>query len=160
MLVVIHGTVQIHGFKTMIVVFVIDTSPSMSQRLVGSKIQGMSRLDLAKMAVESLTKGLNKRISEHNNQLHQLPQSAQQSMHNIGLGYCHQDQFLLLSTSRQGNDQLSTAACGAGGRLLAGFGDYLHQTLENTGDYNNSHQSRQQGSFEKELKKLQATLAV
>ena len=158
MLVVIHGTVQIHGFKTMIVVFVIDTSPSMSQRLVGSKIQGMSRLDLAKMAVESLTKGLNKRISEHNNQLHQLPQSTQQSMHNIGLGYCHQDQFLLLSTSRQGNDQLSTAACGAGGRLLAGFGDYLHQSLENTGDYNNSHQSRQQGSFEKELKKLQATV--
>ena len=142
----------------MIVVFVIDTSPSMNQRLVGSKIQGMSRLDLAKMTVESLTKGLHKRISEHNSQLQQLPQAMQQSMHNLGLGYCQQDQFLLLSTSRQYTEQLSTAACGAGGRLLIGFGDYLDQSPENMGEHNNSNQSGHQGSFEKELKKLRATV--
>ena len=64
----------------MIVVFVIDTSPSMRQPLVeGSSKErsagsGMSRLDLAKMAVEDVVRGLGKRVTEHNVQLQQQPQ--------------------------------------------------------------------------------------
>ena len=71
---------------------------------------GMSRLDLAKMAVESLTKGLNKRAMEHNVQLQQETTNIQKSLHNLGLGFCQQDQFLLLSTGRQYADQPATAA--------------------------------------------------
>ena len=130
----------------MIFVFVVDTSPSMSSKLDIS----MSRLDLAKMAVESLSKGLTKRIHEHNAGF----AGAQQNLHNMGLGYSPQDQYLLLSTSRQ-HANSTTATCGAGGRLLVGFGDYLMDINEKSGggDYaNHSHQT-----FERELKKLQAT---
>jgi len=126
--------------------------------MAGSQMQGMSRLDLAKMAVESLVKGINKRRSEHNNQLQQLSQAMQQSMHNIGLGFCQQDQFLLLSTSCQYTEQLAMGACGAGGRLLVGFGDYIDQALENQGDHQHSNNLGHQGSFDKELKKLQPTV--
>ena len=99
----------------MIVVFVVDTSPSMAEPV--SSTQSMSKLDLAKMAVESLSKGLDKRVLDHNREFQQESPTSQQSLHNLGLGYCSPDQFLLLSTGRQ-YSQLSApalAACGAGG---------------------------------------------
>jgi len=119
----------------------------------------MSRLDIAKMAVESVTKLLDRRCQDHNRQCQQLSSSAQQSLHNIGLGYCAPDQYLLLSTGRQYVKQASSAACGAGGRLLVGYGDY-HDP--NPQDQSHERQQSQpihhnHGSFERELKRLRAT---
>lgn len=127
----------------MIVVFVIDTSPSMGQPLLYS--HGMSRLDLAKMAVEDLVRGLSKRVVEHN-------MSLQQKKSRLGSGYL-QDQFLLLSTGRQ-HKQPATAACGAGGRLLIGYGDSMEFEPNNESPVQ-PHASM--ASFQRELKRLQAT---
>ncbi|CAJ1907301.1 unnamed protein product [Cylindrotheca closterium] len=76
-------------------------------------------------------------------------------MRNIGLGFSPNDKFLLLSTGRQHSQQSATAACGAGGRLLVGYGDHEDKTSDNPGD----QASRQSNvnSFQKELKQLQAT---
>jgi integrator complex subunit 6 len=157
----------------MIVVFVVDTSPSMSCHLLDNSL---SKLDLAKMAVESLFKGLTKRIQEHNGGLMAATTASTTitmiHWNNMGLGYSGQDQFLLLSTGRPQQQQQqhandpaaseetsSTATCGAGGRLLVGFGDYILDANEKQGssagssDYAiHSHQA-----FERELKKLRAT---
>ena len=129
----------------MIVVFVVDTSPSMAAPIspggpdAASKSM-LSRLDLAKMAVEDLTKGLTRRIQEHNVFLQQQSPDVQKSMCQIGLGYAPPNQYLLLSTSRQHTDQPATAACGAGGRLLVGFGPdhvYSSSNSNNNGNHNN-----------------------
>ncbi|KAI2496509.1 Integrator complex subunit 6 [Fragilaria crotonensis] len=158
----------------MIVVFVVDTSPSMSCQVLDSSL---SKLDLAKMAVESLSKGLTKRVQEHNGGLMAATTASttitMTHWNNMGLGYSGQDQYLLLSTGRPQQQQQqhhpndppaleetsSTATCGAGGRLLVGFGDYILDSNEKQGssggssDYaNHSHQA-----FERELKKLRAT---
>lgn len=146
----------------MIVVFVIDTSPSMRQPLVeGSSKErsagsGMSRLDLAKMAVEDVVRGLGKRVTEHNVQLQQQPQ-LQKSLRNLGLGFSANDDFLLLSTGRQHMLQPATAACGAGGRLLVGYGGHMDQTVDNQSDQPIQHQTNAD-SFQRELKRLQATV--
>jgi integrator complex subunit 6 len=169
----------------MIVVFVIDTSPSMGKSLGESSSDdsnrngnGMSRLDLAKMAVEEVVKKLKKRLHEHNSHLQQLPPKLQESFRNIGLGYTQKDEYLLLSTAPQYQGQPSTSICGAGGRLLVGFGfDHYagnnHMAAgsgENNGNGNGSstidqpmasplqHQN-QHGidSFQRELKRLKAT---
>jgi len=128
----------------MIVVFVVDTSPSMAQpsQSDGGGVTGhssISRLDLAKMSVENLSRSMDKRILEHNRsvlmasaQQHQLQQ--QQSQQHIDVGRLEQfDEFLLLSSSLQpdninGSSSPSStldsveahAACGAGGRWLVG----------------------------------------
>ena len=146
----------------MIVVFVVDTSPSMGKPLRssapgdGSKANGMTKLDLAKMTVETLAKGLRKRISEHNGQFHQENTVVQQSLHNLGLGPCNSDQFLLLSTGRQDLHHPGAAACGAGGRLLIGYGDSI--------DFSADHHSSDtppihghHGRFDRALKHLQVT---
>ena len=143
---------------TMIVVFVIDTSPSMGEPLFTNKTTGgnnMTKLDLAKMAVESMSKSLTKRVSEHNLQLQQQPMNVQKTLHNMGLGYAAQDQFLLLSTGRQYPKHPSSAVCGAGGRLLVGFGDYIVDPSTDQADY--SPPSTTNGSFDHELKHLQAS---
>ena len=143
---------------TMIVVFVIDTSPSMGEPLFTNKTTGgnnMTKLDLAKMAVESMSKSLTKRVSEHNLQLQQQPMNVQKTLHNMGLGYAAQDQFLLLSTSRQYPKHPSSAVCGAGGRLLVGFGDYIVDPSADQADY--SPPSTTNGSFDHELKHLQSS---
>lgn len=158
----------------MIVVFVVDTSPSMSCQVLDSSL---SKLDLAKMAVESLCKGLTKRIQEHNGGVVAATTSSttitMTHWHNMGLGYCGQDQYLLLSTGRpqQQYDQnnptdataseetSSTATCGAGGRLLVGFGDYSLDSNEkqtSSGGSNNDYANHSHQAFERELKKLRA----
>lgn len=92
----------------MIVVFVVDTSPSMGRPAVGDS--GLSRLDVAKIAVEDFHRQWWRRVravasgSFSTSLGQQQPQTA--------------DQFLLLSSSRQHPE---TAACAAGGRLLVGF---------------------------------------
>lgn len=117
---------------------------------------GMSRLDLAKMAVEDIVRGLNKRVNEHNAYLQQHP-DLHQSLRNIGLGFSPNDEFLLLSTGAQFSQQPATAACGAGGRLLVGFGDHSHNQANcNPSDQPMPHQSNVD-SFQKQLKRLQAT---
>lgn len=101
----------------MIVVFVVDTSPSMSRPVSGDS--GMSRLDLAKMTVEDLSRRLRKGGIEHNSNFVVEAgvggnkggggggggtNSTQRSISNIGQGASRQDALLLLSTSRQHPD--------------------------------------------------------
>ncbi len=157
----------------MIVVFVIDTSPSMGKPLgeaFGDEYNrsSMSRLDLAKMAVEEVVRKLKKRLHEHNSHLQQLPPKLQESFRNIGLGFAQKDEYLLLSTAPQYQSQPGTNICGAGGRLLVGFGSDNQMTGENSQAGNGSmdapvasqlqHQN-QHGidSFQRELKRLKAT---
>lgn len=167
----------------MIVVFVIDTSPSMGKPLVdangagssststsssiSSPSSGMSRLDLSKMAVEEVVRGLKKRIHEHNSQLQQAQPQVQEALRNVGLGFAPKDEFLLLSTGRQYMHQPGTAACGAGGRLLVGFGvDHLDSPSMNGSENSNTMEQNQLSgpssnhgidSFQRELKRLKAT---
>eukprot|EP00536_Pseudo-nitzschia_multiseries_P004467 jgi/Psemu1/237680/estExt_Genewise1.C_740071 len=166
----------------MIVVFVIDTSPSMGKPLVestgdhgGGNGSSMSRLDLAKMAVEEIARRLKKRINEHNLHMQQFPPKLQESFRNIGLGFTPKDEYLLLSTSPQHTSKSGAAICGAGGRLLVGFGTdhYAGSTFmggeNNHGSGGNSgveqpvvspfQQHNQYGidSFQRELKRLKAT---
>ena len=96
--------VSIKSIIEMIVVFVIDTSPSMSSPATNTGITGVSRLDVAKMAVESLSRSLDKRIVDHNRSV--LVASAQKmagkQIANDCVGRLEQfDEFLLLSTSLQ-----------------------------------------------------------
>jgi hypothetical protein len=151
----------------MIVVFVIDTSPSMSKHVgtteTTSSGSGMTRLDLAKMFTEEIVRGLKKRIHEHNSNLQQSVPKVQESLCNIGLGYAPKDELLLISTGRQHPNHAAAAACGAGGRLLVGFGDHLLD--ENLNNANNTEQQTSSfsnpnhgvDSFQRELKQLTAT---
>jgi len=152
----------------MIVVFVVDTSPSMARPIGPSsssssstssepaKHSGMSRLDLAKMAVEDLSRRLRKGGLEHNSNFVVDPvtkqgTATQRSVSNLGQGAVRQDALLLLSTSRQHPD---TASCAAGGRLLVGFGrDSPSETVEAI-DPVPPHQQLE--SFQRELKRLKA----
>ncbi|GKY94111.1 hypothetical protein MPSEU_000377400 [Mayamaea pseudoterrestris] len=150
----------------MIVVFVVDTSPSMSRALDVSpsmttpgegptKGGSLTRLDLAKMAVEDLSRRLRKGLALH--QSYPSDPAMARSMANIGQGGAfvpQQDALLLLSTSRQHPD---SASCAAGGRLLVGFGrddipvedqQPLPVLIQNA-DYRLE-------SFQKELKSLEA----
>ncbi len=157
---------------TMIVVFVVDTSPSMGKPLkdtstnnsLGSDAPtspspiGMSRLDLAKMTVESLVKMMERRVHDHNLKL-QSDTSPFKSLHNLGFGYSPSDQFLLLSTGCQHSSQTNSAACGAGGRLLVGFGPKDHRNDPNASvaDQMHSQLYTQKNEFEHQLKRLKAT---
>ena len=120
----------------MIVVFVIDTSPSMAAPSNGAK--GISKLDVAKMSVENLARSLDKRVMDHNRSV-LLALSQPGPTANVGK-FEQFDEFLLLSSSLQpdkipqspGEDanvpslaSIAAAAeahasCGAGGRLLVG----------------------------------------
>lgn len=121
----------------MIVVFVVDTSPSMGREADG----GLSRLDLAKMLVEEVTRRW-KRLRGPST----LPQLGQ-----VPVAPNH---FLLLSTSRQYPD---TASCAAGGRLLVGFEPtYTRRHLENGGV---AEQTPHAAAFARELKGLKAAKA-
>lgn len=132
----------------MIIVFVIDTSPSMA-RPAGS----MSRLDVAKMVVEDLSRVLKKRQGEHSRLLVQDP-SLQRSIHNLGQKGRGTDAMLLLSTSRQYPE---TAACGAGGRLLVGFGSASNEVVATAAtDPESMQQHERMESFQRELKSLKA----
>lgn len=139
----------------MIVVFVVDTSPSMGEPLKGTSYKvgdapvGISRLDLAKMTVESLTKMMDRRVHDHNLKL-QSDKSPLKSLHNMGFGYSANDQFLLLSTGCQHSTQSNSAACGAGGRLLVGFGPSDNSNNLNAHDHTHSQ-------FHSELKRLVET---
>ncbi|KAL3922718.1 MAG: hypothetical protein SGILL_002056 [Bacillariaceae sp.] len=117
----------------------------------------MTRLDLAKMVTEEIVKGVKKRIQEHNSILQQASPKMKESLCNLGLGFVPKDDFLLLSTGRQHISQPATAACGAGGRFLVGFGD----PAANEGAGNNPamdpHHSHPPDSFQRELKQLKAT---
>lgn len=113
----------------MIVVILVDTSPSMGRPVQG----GLSRLDLAKMAVEDLTR--------------QWRRLRPPAVANLGHDAAMGDHFLLLSTSRQHPD---TAACAAGGRLLVGF-ESLHS--QRPDDYHLDHNF--QAPFARALKSLQ-----
>jgi hypothetical protein len=95
----------------MIVVFVVDTSPSMS-RPVSSSVGGMSRLDLAKQVVEDLSRRIRKGCAEHNS-LHATTSNVR-SLSNVGQGPSREDALLLLSTSRQHPDTAAVRASTAG----------------------------------------------
>jgi hypothetical protein len=90
----------------MIVVFVVDTSPSMAEPAAQSTksgaATGISRLDVAKMAIESLSRSMDKRVADHNRSV--LVASAQMAagkQHHT-LGRLEQfDELMLLSTSLQ-----------------------------------------------------------
>ena len=108
----------------MIIVFVVDTSPSMSRPVAmteggASGGRSLTRLDLAKMAVEDLSRRLRKGLAVNLN-LPADPAMARSlaNMGQAGAFVPYQDSLLLLSTSSQFPD---TATCAAGGRLLIGF---------------------------------------
>lgn len=141
----------------MIVVFVVDTSPSMKKP--ASDQSGVSRLDLAKQAVEHLSKDLRKRHAEHHRRLQEQSPDVQRSMVNCGLGMIPHDSFLLLSTSRQ---HPGTGSCAAGGRLLVSFNGADRSNA--SGDQNTPALVDQSGlyqshleTFQRELKGLKAT---
>ncbi len=172
----------------MLVVFVVDTSPSMGEQLITSSTNnqkeneynsnnqdtksGMSKLDLAKMTVESLSKMMEKRIYEHNTKVQEQQQNHPNQSFGFHNGYCLPDQFLLLSTGRQQvasqaqhQQSSSSAVCGAGGRLIVGFGEYHESSSSSAGSsqqqqLTNHQQLLQQNhkheAFEKELKLLKA----
>ncbi len=159
----------------MIVVFVIDTSPSMGKPLgeaasghesststSNSSNSSMSRLDLAKMTVEEVVRKLKKRLHEHNSHLQQLPPKLQESFRNIGQGFCQKDEYLLLSTGPQ--YQAGTNICGAGGRLLVGFCPEMTTGENSQGGMDQQPVASQLNqnqhgidSFQRELKRLKAT---
>lgn len=94
----------------MIVVFVVDTSPSMGQpsSSVGnsSPARGISRLDVAKMSIEHLARSMDKRIMQNNRSfLFASAQAASMTaaqQQRIDVGRLEEfDEFLLLSTSLQ-----------------------------------------------------------
>jgi len=111
----------------MIVVFVVDTSPSMaapsnnnintSGGHDGTAARGISRLDIAKMSIENLARSMDKRIMENNRSV--LLASAQiaasmaagkQPQRHQDIGRLEQfDEFLLLSSSLQ-PDTISQAS--------------------------------------------------
>lgn len=134
----------------MIVVFVVDTSPSMGLPLApqtdgaAGGVVGMSRLDLAKMFVEDMSRKLLRQRQAHVRVLQQPQQGGasggdaaakqqqlneqQRSYRNLGLlgtggtsgsGAVSNPSLLLLSTARHSPE---TALCAVGGRLLVGFG--------------------------------------
>jgi hypothetical protein len=165
----------------MIVVFVVDTSPSMalpSQSQSGS--MSISRLDLAKMSVENLSRSMDKRILEHNRSvlMASAQQHQQQSHQSIDVGRLEQfDEFLLLSSSLQPDnvgsllmspsstmDSLEThAACGAGGRLLVGSVEddrsYSMSDGGGVGQHNNMvPHPPDRHDFEYELKRLKTAM--
>ena len=161
----------------MIVVFVIDTSSSMAQPAQsGGGVTGyssLSRLDLAKMSVENLTRSMDKRILEHNRnvlmaaQQHQL-QQQQQSQQHIEIGRLEKfDEFLLLSTSLQpdsnGNGSSSPSstldsieACGAGGRMLVGSIEEDKSSSISENGHNMVPHPPDRHEFEYELKRLKS----
>ena len=100
----------------MIVVFVVDTSPSMSRPAEGDS--GLSRLDIAKMAVENTVRQWRKMRANHMTSAI-ASSNVQRSLDSLGQWPIVNDQFLLLSTSRQ---HPGTASCAAEGRLLVGYG--------------------------------------
>lgn len=94
----------------MIVVFVVDTSPSMGQTSSSvcnsSTAKGISRLDVAKMSIEHLARSMDKRIIENNRSfLFASAQAASMTaaqQQRIDVGRLEEfDEFLLLSTSLQ-----------------------------------------------------------
>ncbi|MEM1010336.1 MAG: hypothetical protein AAGJ35_15190, partial [Myxococcota bacterium] len=107
----------------------------------------MSRLDLAKMMVESLTKSLGKRLSDHASVVNSH-KSLGQLWHAMGLGYVGADHFMLLTTTRQYGP--STALCGAGGRLLVS----TNTTPTTEDEVSIESGSSNQASFDRQLKCL------
>ena len=129
----------------MIVVFVVDTSPSLAAPSStstnhdgsGGAAAGLTKLDVAKMSVENLARNMDKRILEHNRSVLLASAKAASTKQQVDVGRLEQfDEFLLLSSSLQ-PDILSSdknvpsmeavaeaaeahASCGAGGRLLVG----------------------------------------
>lgn len=151
----------------MIVVFVVDTSPSMA--LSFQSPSTVRRLDLAKMSVENLARSMDKRILEHNRSVlqHQLlQQQSQSSQHHhhhqmVDVGKLEQfDEFLLLSTSLQPStsstlDSLEAhAECGAGGRLLVGSVEDDSKSMSDHGHNNMIPHPPDRHEFEYELKRL------
>ena len=84
----------------MIVVFVIDTSPSMAKAANQNGKGGVSRLDVAKMATENISRSMDKRVADHNRSV--LVASAQSGGRQHQVRRLEQfDEFMLLSTSLQ-----------------------------------------------------------
>lgn len=139
----------------MIVVFVVDTSPSMRDPVKG----GLTKIDMAKMFVEKTVRGLKKRVAEHNGALMNADPRYQESMRNIGLGWVGKDEILLLATGRQHMDHPATATCGAGGRLLVGFGGDPEGVAGEGGSMEAAAGQVHHGvdAFQRELKRLKAT---
>jgi hypothetical protein len=129
----------------MIFVFVVDTSPSMGQPALSNS--SLSRLDVAKMAVEDFHRQWRKlRNAPIRTTVQNASENAAASLLGpLGQLPTQEDQFLLLSTSRQHSD---TALCAAGGRLLVGFPPPAHpQWLTHSND-------GPAEAFQRELKQL------
>eukprot|EP00814_Leptocylindrus_danicus_P004217 CAMPEP_0116017446 /NCGR_PEP_ID=MMETSP0321-20121206/8052_1 /TAXON_ID=163516 /ORGANISM="Leptocylindrus danicus var. danicus, Strain B650" /LENGTH=279 /DNA_ID=CAMNT_0003487639 /DNA_START=156 /DNA_END=991 /DNA_ORIENTATION=+ len=125
----------------------------------------MHRLDLAKCICETLAKGLDRRIQEHNHacmMASSTGDNVNEKQWQAIRPVVSSDQYLLLSTGRQ---EGSVSSAGANGLLLVGFppGVYASSAegnANNTGDNAASAvHLRNHASFERELKRLKSTPA-
>jgi len=114
----------------MIVVFVVDTSPSMGQPSStdcnSSPARGISRLDVAKMSIEHLARSMDKRIMENNRSfLFASAQAASMTaaqQQRIDVGRLEEfDEFLLLSTSLQVDSSSPPPSCDPDGKSEYGI---------------------------------------
>jgi hypothetical protein len=92
----------------MIFVFVVDVSPTMGSPVLGRS--GISRLDLAKMAIEDLIRQWRKMRAEHSRILGRASNDRQRCVMNLGQYTNTTDYFFLLSTARQHPDTAVASA--------------------------------------------------
>lgn len=164
----------------MIVVFVVDTSPSMgrtnsaprSGMITENSPCGLTRLDLAKMTIEAITKALNRRIQSHNTYVtsyeEQKTGSLTASLNHSGLGgRVFLDHFLLITTGYQnkasGNQTNDANSSAMGSRVLVDYGNLTDLQAMFEGEANVSpsqyhnyctHLSENHAAFDKALKNL------
>jgi len=122
---------------------------------------GISRLDVAKMAVEDISRQMKKRHGEHARILTQeLDMHCQRSIVNLGQkgNVMGLDRLLLLSTSRQYPE---ASSCAAGGRLLVGFGSNFSvvedSAVNSVQDPADPFHQQSVEAFQRELKGLRTT---
>jgi integrator complex subunit 6 len=132
---------------------------------------GLTRLDIAKMTVDAITKAMNHRIQSHNTYVtsYQEQQSGSASGFLEQIGRASLDHFLLISTGYQSKylsdnqSNGSTSSSAIGNRILVDYGSLteLHTTFEGDTSHSPSHYqtycahlTQNNANFEKALKNL------
>jgi len=158
----------------MIVVFVVDTSPTMGltmgQTTCANRSEkastALTRLDIAKMTAETITKAMNRRIQSHNSYVTSFQeQQPCSSLESIGFGSrATLDYFLLISTGYQGNHGNRSSSGVTDVRILVDYGGLTDLNTSFEVDVSNNTPSHYQTycasvtqnhlKFEKELKNL------
>lgn len=133
----------------MLLVFVVDTSPSMGRPAMGDS--GISRLDLAKMAVEDFVRQWRKMRENQSRLLGRSSPEKQRLLLNLGQYMNATDQFWLLSTSSQHPE--------AAGAAAVHFSDNHHQQ-QPSDILVQAQQQRRIEAFQRELKGLKVMPSI